>query len=216
MAEKFSELQKAQLQLESDRYNKARKQAALLSNTGLQRQQREDFLINCDAVPVTSQLYAAWLVLYMSQGGKVTQSRPSKLPKPMSKQDYSATYMTPQRSFATIPSGYGSSSMRLLLIRNLAGGDLSATSGDKRSGYEYGDTRVQTIELVKRIGGIGLLATTNQPYMVEVFSDVESQVEKIIQKPSCLQTLESMIIQAVDSNQDHADVKYLSTFNATD
>ncbi len=71
----------------------------------------------------------------------------------------------------TIPTGYGATSMKILYLPDLVTLDTRATSGDFRPGREYGHSTLLTLQL-DDTSPTGLRATTNQPDVVESYTDI--------------------------------------------
>lgn len=112
------------------------------------------------------ELYAAWLTLYLNQGGHITHSY-----------DYEfrgSGFLTPTKHTAyPIPTAYGAQAMHLLILDQVASVPLEPTSGDERTGWEWGHG---TVCRVYRDDIGGLVAWTNQPNVIQSFTDVEAMM----------------------------------------
>lgn len=166
--------------------------------------ERRHFIESSGSVPAPIDMYALWLKTYLLQGNDITHSRTSNYPKQTMTpgeynlsqslshidadgphfepiiQDYTDQDVVwmPTKSFEYIPTGYGSTSMTILLPPNLQIEEtsLDPTSGDNRQGWEYGHTTVLRLKHDNTMPN-GLYASTNNPYVVESYPDVEAYIQ---------------------------------------
>lgn len=74
-----------------------------------------------------------------------------------------------------IPKAYGAMALDLLVVPAFANVNLNPSSTDTRQGWEYGHT---TVHVLRRDGhSDSLVASTNQPEVVESFPDVDRLVD---------------------------------------
>jgi hypothetical protein len=177
-----------QLQAPTSQFDLEKAESAIGSDDDEQRvvrarEARRRFLLETDVVPAQAPLYAAWLAVWASQGGKIIRHAGmlmKNLPQPRAAGDYydPFTYWVPRRAFGQIPSGYGTSSMNLLVISSITSGDFRPCTDDKRQGWEYAHSRVLRLDVQDHGSGVGMHASTNQPNNVESFLDVEQIISE--------------------------------------
>lgn len=160
---------------------------------------RKDFLESTGARPVSSKLYALWLYAYLEQNHDITHTRDCAFPKAQLEpgetvtvpalrslgpngpvlEDRQLSYYDQEIMWVptvgdaerTIPAGYGSESMTVMHLPDFVQLDTQPTSGDNREGWEYGHTALLSLELDDTMP-TGLRASTNEPGVVESYTDV--------------------------------------------
>lgn len=83
-------------------------------------------------------------------------------------------FWTPTTTHKPIPEGYGATSMDLLIFPDITPGPLTPATYDGRSGWEYGHTRLHTLDIRED----GLHAYTNEPDRVDCFPDIEDMIAR--------------------------------------
>lgn len=130
------------------------------------RTQRDAFLEQSEAVVTPPKWYAAWLYLWLRDGGDVAYARDYNLAN--------RDYWTPRRPFGTIPTGYGALSVTVLIIESLTPHTLPASR-------HYGHNNVLWMDLQ----GKGEARVVTPSLQVESFLDVEQLIrdrgERIIE-----------------------------------
>lgn len=154
---------------------------------------RYNYLNNAEAIPTPMEAYALWLSVYESQGGKVrnymeqdyetpyktfgkNNTAYGKLNEDDLKPEYSKigfSRWTPTKSVASIPAGYGSAALELLILPDAVNQPLIASGEDRRKGWEWGHTQVFILEKTDDSPS-GFFAHTNQQQSISTYKDVES------------------------------------------
>ena len=160
---------------------------------------REEFLRATVAIQTPPRIYAAWLAVYIEQGGKITHprgyphSRPAMslaeattgtgLPVDLNVKQYGDTRYrrwmpTTWPEGTRIPAAYGSLALDLMIIEDHLSPhlDLSATTDDRRTGCEFGHTEIYTLK-EDSTGPFGMKAGTNSD-VVETFPDINDLLLK--------------------------------------
>lgn len=164
------------------------------------REARRSFLRETNAAPAPPHLYAAWLAVWVSQGGSIRSHNRGDLTQLARPGDYDSpfVYWVPRRPFRQIPTGYGANSMNMLVLPTVTGGNLGQSSGDHRQGWEYGHSTVLTLD----VAGDSLHAGTNQPDTVESFRDVE----RIIDTEMDMQSLSAAVLRLTGSKGEFLEL----------
>ena len=122
-----------------------------------QRMERDVFLEQSEAVATPPEWHAAWLYLWLRDGGDVAYARDYNLAN--------RNYWTPRRPFGTIPTAYGALSVTVLLIESLTPHTLPAPR-------HYGHNNVLWMDL----RGKGEARAITPSLHVESFPDVEQLI----------------------------------------
>jgi hypothetical protein len=125
--------------------------------TRKERQDRDMFLSESHAIPTPLDWYAAWLYVWLRQGGEITHPRDANM--------QGRRYWTPRLADQIIPSGHGSLSINILAIESLTPGYAPALREN------YGHNNILWLDLT----GNGEAQTSN-PFVVESFLDVEDLI----------------------------------------
>lgn len=185
--------------------------AKRLLDRSKRRAQKYDFLRNTEAEPAPKELYALWLYAYMANGGRVTHPRNREFTKPtepeFSYRD-SVVWIPMSEASQKIPTGYGASSMNILYLPDVTKLDVSPSSGDSRSGWEYGHSTLLTLSLDKRSKS-GLSATTNNTVVVESFTDIDRLLESPEFRPK------ELVEMLRDAANQHNAEEFLTAIEAT-
>jgi hypothetical protein len=122
------------------------------------RTQRDVFLKQSEAVATPPEWYAAWLYLWLRDGGDIAYTRDRNL--------MNQNYWTPRRQFGIIPTGYGALSVTVLLIESLTPGHTLP------SPCHYGHNKLLWMDLA----GKGEARVLTPLLHVESFLDVEQLI----------------------------------------
>lgn len=158
------------------------------------REAVDAFLESCAAMPCPIEAYAAWLLAWVSQGGKITHSR-----------DYNFNpnrrIMPTRNTTVPIPTAYGARALKLIVVSAVANIPMQPTSNDHRSGWEWGHGTVQMLKIRHKRWD----ASTNDTYVVESYPDVE----ELISSMSPLQ-LEERVFTLATEYRSKAGLKVLN------
>ena len=161
-------------------------------------QEREAFLRRTRAQLTPAIWFAAWLMVFRNQGGRIQDTSKGNYQSPgvvltggigtgldigvepvPSQPDYGYKGFrrwTPTTWAGGIPAGYGSLSLELFVIPDLFGftptSDLPYASGNTRPGWQWGHTEVFILR--KHTDGRGLHAWTNKTSGIYSFRDVDA------------------------------------------
>lgn len=173
-----------------------------------EEQTRAEFLASIRAVQTPSIMYAAWVAVYIEQGGEVryvtldrNYTTPMKVfgggfgvgveplhevPTPdipdYRSNAYDKWMPTQWPANAQIPTGYGASSMEILIPVSLFPDTrihLRKATDDDRQGWEWGHTEVMVLQPDSN-GPWGLRATVNDPdYKPVIYADTIEDLERL-------------------------------------
>lgn len=193
---------------------------------------RNHFFSAINAIPTPMHIYALWLLVYVENGGSITHPRnrnftdtqsqtithdgkwqnhtrffmPSPNGPASTEVALSADVAASKKDRIKIPTGYGASSFELLVFPDLSPDiSLHPTSGDRRTGWEWGHTTVMTLSVKKNrrslMGSVhDWVATTNNPGVVESFLDVEAL---LLDERECKKALSSLRKRMLNFNPSH-------------
>lgn len=115
------------------------------------------------AVKTPVEVFALWVELFERQGGQI---------KHVWKADFAnnPSWMPTRHAGELIPTAYGATALHLVMVPHQIEQNMQATSGDSRSGWEYGHSTVHTFSPAK--SGQVPLSCTNAN-MVYSYADVE-------------------------------------------
>ena len=120
---------------------------------------RSAFLEYTQAVHAKPELYALWLYTYINQGGEITHPYDYNMPN---SQLWVPTMSNQSDELPSVPCGYGSNSLNILHLPDIAPID---TSGD------VGHSTICTLQ-IDPVSPLGLKATTNRPMTVSSYANV--------------------------------------------
>jgi hypothetical protein len=151
-----------------------RQRANILKAERRARQEQIDtFLEACGAVPCTVEAYALWLTVWFAQGGEAPHSFNDRLT------DSHRGWLMPTRSTdLPIPTAYGAQALRLIVASEEVSIPRYPTSGDCRSGWEWGHSHVLWFDTGTSAGSARRIARTNYPLLIETFIDVEEYIRR--------------------------------------
>jgi hypothetical protein len=125
--------------------------------TRKEREDRDLFLNESNTVPTPPGWYAAWLYVWLRQGGEITHPRETNL--------QGRRYWTPRLGGQDFPSGHGALSINIMVIESLTPGYAPALR------EHYGHNNILWLDL----SGRGE-ARIGKSFIVESFLDVEDLI----------------------------------------
>lgn len=154
---------------DSDRSQKQRDE-----EWAIEKADREAFLKRSAAVPMSAEVYAIWLELYLRQGGTVRSTRTYDFGSPETQrpEDIHSKYWVPTQDGGMIPANYGSASLTLLILPEVTKQNVYPATDDRRQGWEWGHSKVLTI-VRDDSSPTGFLAETSDPYGPDTYADVQ-------------------------------------------
>lgn len=140
----------------------------------IEKEDREGFLKRSNAVPMSAEVYAIWLELYLRKGGTVKYTRTYDFQRSATQrhEDIHARYWVPTQDGGMLPANYGSAALTLLILPEVTNQNVYPATDDRRQGWEWGHSKVLTI-VRDDSSPTGFLAETSDPYGAETYADVQ-------------------------------------------